>query len=123
MKKILFFGLLMMAAMACKDDKVTNDIVEPLVAGVCDVTDPVNELAWLKARIADLKSSDIADYFYVVQAEYEGLPVFFIRTCHPAATVLANPYDCEGNVIKSDDAAFKVTNSKIIWNTDGFVCK
>jgi hypothetical protein len=113
MKASVLFFVLALAAISCKDKD------EP---AICGVDDPVNELEWLKAKIAELDNSELSrKYFYVVQADYNGQVIFYVNNCCPMCSTVILYYDCAGNELKSVDTS-QVRNGKRIWASAQLEC-
>lgn len=82
---------------------------------VCDICNPAEELTWLHDEIADIKASEIATYFYVIQGTYNGQTVFAVGNCCPFCNTLPPVVKgCDGVAIESATIQ-AVTDKKVIW--------
>lgn len=102
-----------------KDEKSTNN-------NTCNVSNPAQDLPWLKNRIGSLVTSDpaLAKYQYVQQAEYRSKTVFIFGNCDPASFTIFPVYSCDniqlGNVgiIPADS----LLNMRTIWKSQDSLC-
>ena len=100
-----------------KDEKVSS--------GNCNVSDPLQELPWLKEALGEINQSDneLADYAYIMSATYNGQTVFYIGNCHPAVNMQISVQNCEGEVIGDiNDLAGELTNQKVLWKHENSPC-
>lgn len=67
----------------------------------CNAPDPIDDLAWLKAEVADLSNSDLAKkYWFITQATFRQKTVFIVRNCCPTCNTLPSPvYSCNGELL------------------------
>jgi hypothetical protein len=108
----------------------TNHDNDPMV---CNVSNPVQDLSWLKAEIdeGDYSSSQYADYT-VYQALYNGEPVFYTEICCPSCNVAPPEVrNCSGELVGYLDAEVNenlkinsadLHNKKVIFETHNGVC-
>jgi hypothetical protein len=89
---IAFTGLLLMVC-ACNQD---DDAVQ---LNVCNTTDPLEELDWLKTIKDNLEISASAAGYEIIQYSYQGSDVFWVDDCYQCPDGLIQVYDCEGTVI------------------------
>ncbi|MGB5927144.1 MAG: hypothetical protein WBH03_03165, partial [Cyclobacteriaceae bacterium] len=99
MKNIQSFGLLLLTFcflsgfQGCEKD----DIIVCFPEETCNVSDPLNELPFLKEKKVQLEQSqtqaDISSY------TYNGETVFVVNNCNGCADALTVAYDCEGNTV------------------------
>lgn len=111
---VVYLSMFLTASTCCEHETIIP---------VCDVSEPTTQLVWLKEKIEAIQTSSIRKYMYVVQAEYEGKPVFYISNCCPFC--LSTPptvYDCEGNELFQLSGARQVTNTRVIWKPIDFPC-
>ena len=96
----------------------------------CAVDNPVEDLDWLKAKIAELEASDssTAKYRYISQAEYNNRTVFILGNCCPICNTVLPVYDCEGaslGIIGTRDQDIDesiMDDDIIIWSPSDFTC-
>ena len=95
-------------------------------ANNCDVTDPTEDLPWLKAEIADLNGSEMGrKYWYITQASYKGETVFIVNSCCPHCGMLPPPvYACNGELLfrATDEEYDHVGHERIIWKSADYAC-
>ena len=121
MKKItpLFVIMLLVFSCSANDDKFE---------ATCAVGNPIEKLPWLKAEIEirESNTTDIAEYFYIAQANYRAQTVFVFEDCCPICNTAILVYNCEGEVlgqVHADIARDQIMNSKIIYRPDDFACE
>ncbi|QMU31000.1 hypothetical protein [Adhaeribacter radiodurans] len=124
MKKLLLLaGVISLMAFSCEKE-------EPECGtSACGVTEPLQNLPWLKAEVESLEknSSDISEYLYIVQANYKGETVFFTGTCCPYCnTAPPTVFNCKGQELftlgqnaKQDNS---IKNKKVIWKGPNYAC-
>ena len=121
MKKTVLALTLLLTMLSCKDDddKLSNS---------CQVSNPIEDLDWLKEKIEELAQTDseLQKYFYVSQNTYMGKTVFIFPNCCPTCNTAVPVYDCEGNSIGFvGDGTISINilnNDTIIWNPENFSC-
>ena len=91
----------------------------------CGVSDPAEDLPWLKSVIEEIEFTEIGRQFmYVQEARYLGKSVFIIGNCCPYCNVIIPVYDCDGELVCNlgtcNVSLFK--NRKLIWSGDPFEC-
>jgi hypothetical protein len=95
----------------------------------CSVTNPTEDLPWLKEKIADMQQSDppFAAYFFISQALYENKTVFIFGNCCPHCNTVVPVYNCQGELLffahERTDFQQKAKNSHIIWQPENFACQ
>lgn len=94
---------------------------EKIASSTCDLTDPIEQLPWLK----EVKNSlnNCACEMSIVQAEFESRTVFFVAMtdplCNGVQTIVL--YNCDGELVKtfSNDeylaSADKLNNRKNLY--------
>ncbi|CAD5255220.1 MULTISPECIES: hypothetical protein [unclassified Imperialibacter] len=87
---------------------------------------PCDDLAWLDAEIETIKEYGLVQFFYVYQAEYKGMTVFYVDNCCPnCSTVAPEVRNCLGKAIgtlRDDIEPDKLKNGKVYWQPDDFAC-
>lgn len=88
---ILLTLFLLIIILSCK--KEDTAVVNP-----CSVTNPAQDLPWLRDRVASITQED-SSYQYIQQAEYNGQTVFYFGNCCPSCNTVAPVLDCQGELI------------------------
>ncbi|MFI0430519.1 hypothetical protein [Mariniflexile sp. HMF6888] len=120
-KNILVLTLLLLTISSCKDD-------DDNLSNSCQVSNPIEDLDWLKEKIEELAQTDseLLKYFYISQNTYMGKTVFIFPNCCPTCNTVVPVYDCEGNPIGfvgDDTISINILNNDtIIWNPENFSC-
>ncbi|RIH62889.1 hypothetical protein D1164_22680 [Mariniphaga sediminis] len=92
---------------SCKKDE-NNDLNNK-----CNVSNPAEELDWLKEAIDDVKEDE---YAYYAMATYKGKTVFYYGNCNPAANYASTVKNCSGeNLGHTDDLYDELTDITILW--------
>ena len=77
----------------------------------CNVSNPAEELPWLKTMILDL-----SDYSYIMAADYKGKTVFYNVNCNPLVNYASTVFNCNGDLIgNTNDIRNELSNVKLIW--------
>ena len=115
MKRLLYLlalaSILILSVMlSCDKDESKSD--------PCDVSNPIEELAWLKATIDDL-----SEYSYIMIADYNGETVFYFGNCNPLANSVSSVYNCNGDFIGyTNDIRSEITNDRLLWKHEDSEC-
>ncbi|WP_224995522.1 hypothetical protein [Cesiribacter sp. SM1] len=126
MKKILLVLFLFATAVACDQYEAVNP--EKAVADACGLSDPTQELAWLRERIdnsAEPSADNPCQLGGITQGTYGGQTVFIMSVGGPLCCPCAGSavYNCEGELVMvcNPEEEAKITNKEVIWkkNTDG----
>ncbi|NMH89758.1 hypothetical protein [Flavivirga algicola] len=125
MKKIFLPVLLLLLIISsCKNDDDNSNTT-------CNVSNPVEDLTWLKEIIEDFKQSTLVDESYVYKATYEGKTVFIIGNCCATCNSLTLVAYCNGDFVfnldnKNDKDAYNnflaSYEGHLIWSSPNFVC-
>jgi len=122
MRQIILFSILLsFVILSCKtdDDNLIN---------TCNVTNPVENLNWLKEVIADIEQSSLFESgeVYISQANYNSNTIFILGNCCALCNSVLPVYDCEGNNLGYvGDSNFDTSildNDKVIWKSENFIC-
>lgn len=118
MKKLLF-PLIVMCLFGCEPQFVNP---EGAAYGVCGVSNPLEELPWLKAKIEEATQAEQSNYcnlWSVTMASYNGQTVFIPAVSGTLCDTCAGDvvYDCEGELLFACDSEkeAKIRNRKVIW--------
>ena len=104
--------LIALFLLSCHDE---NRITEQ---NCCNVTNPLEELVWLKTHIQELSQSEdeLSKYSYYMTATYKKETVFYYGNCHPAINMAIIMVNCEGEALGNfNDLQQHLSNSKLIW--------
>lgn len=95
-------------------------------ANTCDVRNPVDDLPWLKAKVAELNNSEFSrKYWYITQATYNLETVFIIKNCCPNCLTLPPPvHACNGQVLfdGADEQFDDIQAERLIWKSTEYAC-
>ena len=106
---ILFVVSLILVWSCTKDDD-----------NVCDVTNPSEELQWLKDEINEIKDDG---YTYYMKANYNGTTVFYNVNCNPAVSYVSVVKNCQGDEIGYlNDLYGALVNHQLEWKSEGNMC-
>lgn len=97
---------------------------------LCSVENAIEDLDWLKSKIAEYKenSSDTQKYFYVTRAAYENMTVIIFPNCCPLCNTVTLVYNCSGELLgivgsREEDIDEGILDRDIIiWKPDDFAC-
>ena len=122
MKKIILL-LSFLGLVGC-----ANDDIDLPAKAACDVNNPIEDLAWLKSQIDEIKNnqSDISKYFYIEIAEYQNQTIFISNNCCPICNTIVPIYNCEGEglgLLGGEIKQSEITNVKVIFSRNDFPCK
>lgn len=117
MKNYLLF-LMVIGVFSCQ-----TEYVNPEGAGnfVCDLSDPVNDLLWLKAKIEEGNQDEESDFCKVesvIIGSYNGQTVFIPVLNGALCCTCGNTvYNCDGEMIFSCDGEkeAKIRKKQVIW--------
>jgi len=102
---------------------VSNELPQ---ANNCDVANPIEDLPWLKAEIADRNDSEMErKYWYITQASYKVETVFIVKNCCPMCSMLPPPvYSCDGELLfrATDEEYNRISHERIIWKSAEYEC-
>ncbi len=120
MKKIVTILFISVLFLSCSGKGNT-------ITAACGVDNPIEDLAWLKDYIEELKNSsqDLSQYFFVAQGTYNRETVFVFNNCCPNCTTIVPIFDCEGNSLGQMDDMIKreeITGTTIIYKPANFAC-
>ncbi|MDD2307548.1 MAG: hypothetical protein PHP53_22785 [Prolixibacteraceae bacterium] len=114
MKKIFILLITIFVVASCGKDENTNK-------SVCNLTDPIEELSWLKEMKNTMTNCSCE--MSIVQANYNNQTVFYTMMtdplCNGVQTIIL--YDCEGKIVKtianSEISSYKAeeTNMKVLY--------
>ena len=100
---------------------------EKLITNTCNGVDPVSDINWISDLIHELEqnSSDISQYFYLIQANLDGSTVFVLNNCCPFCNTTIAIQDCSGQIIGTMGKDFDIgdlQDIKIIWKPMDLAC-
>lgn len=96
----------------------------------CGVSNPAEELPWLKTKIDDLKQTGLYELgqVYVWQIEYNGETYFVLDNCCPNCNSVLSIYTCDGEDVSSNQTisdyiySYDKSINDVIWNPENFSC-
>jgi len=103
------------ALISCKKDenkdKETNK---------CNVSNPVEDLDWLKQEIDNVKQDE---YSYYVMATYKGETVFYYGNCNPVVNYISIVRNCTGDSLGlTADLYDELTEVSTLWKHANSKC-
>ncbi|TGV01352.1 hypothetical protein [Flavivirga rizhaonensis] len=119
-KSLLFAILLLLTFFSCKSDDDFNN--------TCNVSNPIENLEWLREAIEELKQSSLAQTgeVYVSQTYYKYSTIFIFGNCCAVCNSVISVHNCEGKILGYiGDDTFKrslLDKSVIIWKPENFIC-
>ncbi len=116
--KIAFLLLVFALFVACSNDQ--DD-------APCATTDPTNDLEWLKEAVATMEAdtSELAKYFFIEQATYNGEVVFVFSNCCPNCNTVVNVFNCQGELLGQlyDEVPYEqIRNPTVIYKRADSPC-
>lgn len=121
--RLLFLCSIVLLA-ACEEPAACCDPVP-----ACNTTDPVNDLLWLKHKIAEKEKGDpaVQQYFFIEQATLNGETVFIFNNCCPNCMALVPVYNCLGELVCEDlptcpAIAESLDGRILLWHPANFNC-
>ncbi|WP_346882898.1 hypothetical protein [uncultured Algibacter sp.] len=116
----------------CQDDclfgiQITNF---KWIINTCNVSNPIENLAWLKEKTQALEVTpqEMLKYVYVSEGEYMDNTVYIFADCCQLCNSVYIVYNCEGNTIgiigNGEDfiSPSILENGIVIWNADNSSC-
>ena len=96
MKKILAVAFVLIISQSCNNDDESLPIIS-----ACDVTNPIENLPWLKTQVEEIieNKSDIAPFFFIEIAEYRGETIFISNNCCAICGTIVPIYNCRGELL------------------------
>lgn len=106
--------------LSCDDGNLTT----------CNVSDPVQDLEWIRNEIDEIEQKKDTDpfyqYRYFAKGYHEGKPVFFQSVCCPpcSSVPIVTLKDCQGHELLTtyDTSNGRIKFKKTIWRAEGFPC-
>jgi hypothetical protein len=95
-KALLLAAVVFSFAFSCCDEDDENEME---LHAACSVNNPVEDLPWLKSRIAEMCGSAVGEYGYVDIVTYKGADAFLIGNGCPYCNTVIVLYDCSGDKI------------------------
>jgi hypothetical protein len=84
------------------------------------VSNPAEEIVWLKEAIDDIKQDE---YAYYAMANYKGDTVFYYGNCNPVINYVSVIQNCKGEKLGYTSELYdKLTDIKIIWKHANSKC-
>lgn len=77
----------------------------------CNVSNPTEELSWLKTMIIDS-----SEYEYIMTANYKDEMVFYNVNCNPLVNYASSVFNCSGDFIgNTNDIHDELSDDRLIW--------
>ncbi len=123
-KVIIVLVLTIISTFSCKSDDDNSN-------NTCNVSNLVEDLAWLNKIVEDIKQSTQVHEAYVYKSTYEGKTVFVIGNCCATCNSLTLVAYCNGEfVFNLDNEDDKNAYNKflasyqgdLVWASPDFVC-
>lgn len=125
--RLLQMGILIAITLvlSCKKDFLSDN--------TCNVSNPLEQLLWLKNTVQSLDSFPEREKFTVISmAKYNGGTVFTEGSCDPRVDYVIPVWNCSGErigIVGSGDIPgeevidmTRLTNWKVIWKSQNSVC-
>ncbi|UAM97797.1 hypothetical protein K8354_16125 [Polaribacter litorisediminis] len=107
---ILVFSLVLIS---CEKDDI-------LPTNLCEVQNPIEELAWLKEAIDEVRNDE---YSYYSTALCQGERVFFYGNCDPTANYASFILNCAGdNLGITNELYDRLSKIEVIWKPENSKC-
>lgn len=79
----------------------------------CNVSNPTEDLVWLKEAIDEVKEDEFS---YYVMANYKGETVFYYGNCDPTINYASFIQNCNGeNIGNTNDLQDELSDETIVW--------
>ena len=115
MKKALYPILFcLVLSFSCKDNE------DPATA--CGVSDPVENIPWIKQWAEESAKGGLAEFSYIAQAKYKGKRVLYWGSCCPMCLWALILRDCSGDRIEGDYTFDDLEDVKVIWEPENSQC-
>lgn len=109
-KWVVFTVILSISLFSCEKNDNDN----------CNVSNPVEEIAWLKESIDNVIQDEYSSY---IQANYNGETVFYYLNCNPVVNYASLILNCKGEKIGfTNDLLDELTDISILWKHEDSVC-
>lgn len=97
-----------------------KDEAEESIDDVCNVSNPIEDLDWLKEKINSVNQDE---YSYYNMASYQGETVFYYGNCDPAINYVSIVRNCTGDSLGfTFDLYDELTEISTIWKHENSVC-
>lgn len=113
---VMFFVSILCTS--CEKDK-------QLIDNTCNVTNPAEELNWLKSSITEIEQSnqELSKHAYYMVAKYKGETVFYYGNCHPAINYVSHVINCKGDTLGAiSDLDDELTDVNLLWKPEESEC-
>ena len=116
MRRLIYFFTVVaipfsVALVSCEKDDNGNN---------CNVSDPAEDLEWLKQEIDNIKQDE---YAYYVMAKYKGQTVFYNGNCNPTINYASIVKNCDGDSLGyTNDLYDRLTELSVLWKHENSKC-
>ncbi len=110
--------VVLITLISCEKDASQSKKAE--ILNKCNVSNPAEEIAWLKEAINNVKNDE---YSYYAMANYKGETVFYYGNCNPAGNYVSVVRNCSGDNLGNTNALQdELTNITILWKHPASKC-
>lgn len=86
----------------------------------CNVSNPAEDITWLKEAIDDVKQDK---YSYYLMADYNGETIFYYVNCNPVVNYASFILNCNGdNLGSTNSLQDELTDITILWKHEESEC-
>lgn len=110
--------MVLITLISCEKEKSQSKL--EAIPNTCNVSNPAEEIGWLKEAISKVKNDE---YSYYAVAKYKGETVFYYGNCNPAANYVSIVRNCNGDNLGNINALEdELTNITILWKHPASKC-
>ncbi|MBT1686351.1 hypothetical protein [Dawidia soli] len=102
--------------LACGSDDDTGSACDDGSDRVCGVCNPVENLAWLRDKIAALENSEEGDEITLYTGTYENRIVIVQGSCCAACLWMPVLWTCDGQRLDESTSMQNIADQKLIWH-------
>ena len=99
---------------ACHDDSSKSDCDDGSDP-ICGVCNPVENLGWLRDKIAEAKNDAQGDMITFYTGKYENQTVFVQGMCCAACMWVPVVWTCDGRQLDNSVMLQSITDRKLVW--------
>ena len=115
MVKKITYSIILLSLFSCKNEKISS------AEDLCGVSDPVNNIGWLKNAINELEADE---FTYFNSAIYEGSPVVYSGNCDPAVNFVSFLQNCSGDTLGFTNEFYeRLSDVKLLWKSEDSKCE
>jgi hypothetical protein len=110
---VLLFSAAVFACGSDDDSKSSCDDGSDPVCGVCN---PVENLGWLRDKIAEAKNGPMGNMITLYTGTYENQTVFVQGLCCASCLWIPVVWTCDGHKLDDSVTLQSITDQKLIWH-------